>query len=317
MDLKGLNALLVVADAGSVTKAARILHVEQPAVSRQIKLLETELGVALFERSRRGMVLTDAGRILVERARRVVDELEKAEAELRAEVSGVRGIVSVGILDSVTDLVAEELVSDVRRRYPNVRLRVFTAFAGQLRSWLYDGELDVALLFGVTDRDSLKTLPVASEKLWAVAPKEAALQPDIPVGFDEIARHPLIVPVRGNALRSLVDEAAARAGVDIDISVETNASRVQKNLVAAGHGWAVLPAICLSDEMTSGKFSLAPLAEAMAMRELVLATPRTNRSTGAVRAVAGALLRILHGAALEGRWPSVVWHLGEEPEARV
>lgn len=82
--------------------------------------------------------------------------------------------MSVGILDSVTDLVAEELVSDVRRRYPNVRLRVFTAFAGQLRSWLYDGELDVALLFGVTDQTALKTLPVASEAVGRRAERGCA-----------------------------------------------------------------------------------------------------------------------------------------------
>jgi DNA-binding transcriptional LysR family regulator len=70
----------------------------------------------------------------------------------------------------------------------------------------------------------------------------------------EIARHPLVVPVRGNALRTLVGEAAARARVDIAISVETNAARVQKQLVAAGHGWAILPAVCVADELTSNTF---------------------------------------------------------------
>src|SRR6476660_1737962 len=88
MDLKQLNALLAVADAGTVTKAARLLHLEQPAVSRQLKLLETELGLTLFERSRSGMVLTDSGDVLVGYARRAVAELEKAEAELRADRAG-------------------------------------------------------------------------------------------------------------------------------------------------------------------------------------------------------------------------------------
>ena len=75
---------MAVADAGTVTKAARLLHLEQPAVSRQLKLLETELGLTLFDRSPNGMVLTDSGEVLVGYARRAVAELEKAEAELRA-----------------------------------------------------------------------------------------------------------------------------------------------------------------------------------------------------------------------------------------
>jgi LysR family nitrogen assimilation transcriptional regulator len=313
MEIKELNALLAVADAGTVTKAARLLRLEQPAVSRQIKLLETELGLKLFERSRSGMVLTDAGDVLVGYARRAVTELEKAEAELRAEAIGTRGIVTVGILDSVTDLVAEPLVTAVRRVYPDIELRLFTAFAGHLRRWLYDGELDMSLLFGVTDPTALRILPVASEQLWAVAPKTAGLQADQPLSFREIAQHPLVVPVKGNALRTLVDETAARAGVDITISVETNAARVQKKLVAAGHGWAILPAVCVADELTSNTFSIAPLADETAMRELVLATPRTSRSSRATQVVAGILLKILHQAALDGRWPSVTWHLHDEP----
>jgi LysR family nitrogen assimilation transcriptional regulator len=316
MEIRELNALLAVADAGTVTRAARLLHLEQPAVSRQIRLLETELGLALFERSRNGMVLTEAGEVLVGYARRAVAELEKAGAQLRADATGIRGIVTVGILDSVTDLVAEPLVTAVRRVHPDIELRLFTAFAGHLRRWLYDGELDMALLFGVTDPTALQILPVASEQLWAVAPKTARLRADQPLGFVEIARRPLVVPVRGNALRTLVDEAAARAGVDITISVETNATRVQKKLVAAGHGWAILPAVCVVDELTSDTFSIAPLADEAALRELVLATPRTSRSSRATQAVAGFLLKILHQTVLDGRWPSVIWHLHDEAGTR-
>jgi DNA-binding transcriptional LysR family regulator len=312
VDLKQLNALLAVADAGTVTKAARLLHLEQPAVSRQLKLLETELGLVLFERSRSGMVLTEAGEVLVGYARRAVAELEKAEAELRADRVGTRGIVTVGILDSVTDLVAEPLVTAVRRAHPDIELRLYTAFAGHLRRWLYDGELDMALLFGMTDPTALRVLPVASEQLWAVAPSTAGLHADRPLGFAEIAKHPLVVPARGNALRTLVDEIAVRAGVDITISVETNATRVQKQLVAAGHGWALLPPLCVADELPSNTFTIAPLADEAAMRELVLATPRSNRSTRASQAVAGFLLKILHRAALDGRWPSVTWHLDSQ-----
>ena len=133
VDLKQLNALLAVADAGTVTKAARLLHLEQPAVSRQLKLLETELGLSLFDRSRNGMVLTDSGEVLVGYARRAVSELENAEAELRAEKVGTPGDRDGRNPDSVTDLVSEPLVTAIRRASPDLELRLYSAFAGHLR----------------------------------------------------------------------------------------------------------------------------------------------------------------------------------------
>ncbi|MCH6468601.1 LysR family transcriptional regulator [Sinomonas terrae] len=308
MDIKQLNALLAVAETGSVTRAAQVLHLVQPAVTRQIRALESELGVSLFERSRNGMIVTEAGELLVEHARRAVAELERGRAAVRADPGVVRGIVNVGLLDSVTDLVAEPLVAAMAHTHPDIELHVFTAFAGHLRRWLYDGELDVALLFGVSDPSAITVYPVAREKLWAVAPREAGLKPEEPIRFSEVAAHPLVLPTRGNALRTLVDEAAARAATEPQIGVQTNSARVLKQLVAAGHGWTVLPAVCLMDELTSHSLSIAPLHDPAAARDLVLATPRTARPTPAAEAVAAALMHLLHRAATNGTWPSVSWN---------
>src|SRR3954451_22834948 len=107
VDMKQLNALLTVADTGSVTRAAQLLHLVQSAVTRQIQSLEDQLGVALFERTRTGMLLTDAGSRLVRSARNALPELERAEADVRQDAGVVRGIVAVGLLDSASDLMAE------------------------------------------------------------------------------------------------------------------------------------------------------------------------------------------------------------------
>jgi len=103
MDLKQPTALATVAEVGSVTKAARLLHLVQPAVTRQIRLLQEDVGVALFDRTRHGMVPAAAGETPVQRARRAPQELERARAEIRPDPDEVSGIVAVGVPESVTD----------------------------------------------------------------------------------------------------------------------------------------------------------------------------------------------------------------------
>ncbi|SEC92376.1 LysR family transcriptional regulator [Rhodococcus koreensis] len=130
MDVKQLTALVAVADAGSVTRAAELLHLVQPAVTRQIHTLEQELGVPLFERSRAGMELTEPGRLMLERARRVLAELERARAEIRPNPGVLQGIVMVRLLASTSELLAEQLVAAVLREHPAVRLRIVSAGPG-------------------------------------------------------------------------------------------------------------------------------------------------------------------------------------------
>ena len=107
MDVRQLAALVAVAETGSVTRAAEVLHLVQPAVSRQIKLLEDELGAPLFERTRHGMALTDDGRILLQHARRALSELERARAEIRPASGELRGLVTLGLSPSIAEPIGE------------------------------------------------------------------------------------------------------------------------------------------------------------------------------------------------------------------
>src|SRR5262245_61103257 len=133
MDLKQLTALVTVAEVGSVTKAARLLHVVQSAVTRQIRSLEEEMGVPLFERTRQGMIATPAGEALVERARHALHEIERARAEIRPDVRDVTGIVTVGVLESVIDVLVDPLVAAVREHHAGIDLRIVTAYSGHLQ----------------------------------------------------------------------------------------------------------------------------------------------------------------------------------------
>lgn len=304
MDIKQLTAVVTVAEVGSVTKAAQLLHLVQPAVTRQIRMLEQELGVRLFERTSQGMRPTEAGALLVARARRALHELERARAEVRPSPGVLTGAVTVGLLDSAADLLAEPLVSALARSHPGIELRVISGYSGYLQRWLDDGDLDLSLLYNLTSTPSLNVEPLAREKLWAVGPPSDALHADQPVALADVAARPLVMPAPGHGLRALIDAAAAGTGVSFEIAAQTNSMRLQKLLVQGGHGWTILPGVGIADDVARGVLTAAPLCEPEVWRQVVLGVPRGPRMSAAAAMVATELVRQVRSAVTADRWPS-------------
>jgi LysR family nitrogen assimilation transcriptional regulator len=304
MDLKQLTALVTVAEVGSVTKAAQLLHVVQPAVTRQIRALEHEMGVTLFERSRAGMIPTDAGAVLVDRARRALAELDRARAEIRPEPATVSGVVRVGLLESVIDFLVGPLVAAVAARYPQIRLHVVTAYSGDLQRWLDAGDLDLSLLYDLSSTPSTAMIPLLQERLWAVARPEAGLRADEPVPLAEVLEHPLVLPIAGHGLRAIFDRSRAGTSLRPRIAVETNSISVQKQLVLGGHGWTVLPAAGVAADIAAGRLSGAPVSDPDVTRAVLLGMQR-GHSAPAVDAVARQLSEQVWRLVGSGDWPAV------------
>jgi DNA-binding transcriptional LysR family regulator len=309
MDFKQLRALVIVSDAGSVTKAARLLHVAQPAVSRYIRSLEEELGVPLFERTPQGMTLTAAGEVLTERARRALLELERARAEIQPDRGPVRGIVTIGLLESTVEILATPLVESTAKRHPEVDLRLLSAYSGHLQQWLDDGIVDMTLLYNLGSTPSIWTTPLLHESLWVVAPPDAELPKSVAEGesaltWQQAARHPLVLPVTGHGLRTLVDEALAAAEVSPTLMCQTNSMQLQKRLVAAGQGWTVLPAASVAEDVAAGRLKGCPLTEPAVSRTVVLALQRSRRLPPAVEAVATEVIRVTQQLIKVGAWPT-------------
>ncbi|EGD05814.1 LysR family transcriptional regulator, partial [Burkholderia sp. TJI49] len=169
MDLKQLRAFVTVAETGNVTRASSLLNLVQPAVSRQLRLLEEDMGTELFERGRHGMQLTPSGKTMLEYARRILNEVARAKAEIQPTDGPVAGIVSIGLLASTSDLLATRLASEVASRYPHIRLRLTIGYAGHLQDWLEAGDVDAALLYGQKETPALHVKALIEESLWAVA----------------------------------------------------------------------------------------------------------------------------------------------------
>jgi LysR family transcriptional regulator, nitrogen assimilation regulatory protein len=305
VDLRQLTAVVTVAEVGSVTKAARLLHLVQPAVTRQIQLLEQEMGVQLFERTPQGMTLTSEGEVLVERARRALYELERARSEIQPDPGGeVTGIVTVGMLESTIDIMVPRLVSGVRDRHPAIRLRIVTAYSGHLQRWLDDGDVDISLLYNLAETPSLAVLPLLEERLWAVAPPGAGLRATKAIRWAKVFQHPLVLPAAGHGLRALIDRARSAVPVEPTVAAETNSMYVQKCLVDSGHGWTILPAAGIAGDLAAGRFSAAPLTHPDVSRALVIGHQRSARTSRPVQAVTREIVRLAGELAGSRAWPS-------------
>ncbi|MGY2487254.1 LysR family transcriptional regulator [Cupriavidus sp. CP313] len=306
MDIKQLRALLAIAETGSATKAAELLRIVQPAVSRHVRLLEEELGVELFERERHGMVLTDAGRTLVEYGRRALQELDRAKAEITPASGAISGTAVIGLLPSTCELLAAELVATVKARHPQLVVRLNVGYAGNLLQWLEAGDVEVALLYDTKSSPRLQVEALLDEQLYLVGPA-GTLAPGEEQTVERFRDLPLILPNAPHGLRSVVEHACAVAGFSPTIAVETNSLAVQKNLVAKGFGHTVLPSSAVSEEMEDGILAGAPIVSPNLSRRIVLAHAATRRLTPAAGFVSAELVALMKRLVLDGAWPGATW----------
>lgn len=313
MDFKQLRTFLTIADVGNMTRAAEILNLVQPAVSRHIKLLEDDVGTELFERHRHGMVLTEAGRSLLGYARRALLELDRARAEISGTVAGnVTGLVSLGLLPSTVDLLSGPLVSAVAEEYPGIQVRITVGYAGTLLQWLQTGEVDAALLYGAERNTQVQHTPLVEEALWVIGPPECGLSPDKPVQLRELAGHVFVLPSAPHGIRTLVEQATAGMEIRLRISAETNALSVQRSLVLGGHGLTILPPIAVADDLRNGKLVGAPLASPGISRSIVLALPTHRPTPRHVQCAVESLIIEARRAIDTGSWPEGRWVYDDE-----
>lgn len=307
MDHKQLRAFLTIAETGNMTRAAELLNLVQPAVSRQLRMLEDDIGAQLFERERHGMALTEAGKALQGYANRAMLELDRARAELSGSTTEVAGIVTVGLVPSSIDVLASSLVAAVAHEHPRIRLRIAMGYAGTLRQWLESGEIDAAVLYGVEYEPHFQARPLLREPLWLVGPASARLNRQQPVSLDSLGDKPLILPNGPHGMRALIDRACAQSDVTLSANVETNAMSVQKSLVLGGHGFTILPPISFARELASGQLTGAPLGEPPITRTIALALPAHRAVSRPVRHVVELLVQCTKEAVQGQQWPEAQW----------
>ncbi|MDR3671392.1 MAG: LysR family transcriptional regulator [Holophaga sp.] len=308
MDFKQLRALLTIADTGSVTRAAELLHIVQPAVSRQLRLLEEDVGTPLFERGRNRMELTESGRILVEYARRALHNLERARAEIAPVPGEVAGKVTVGMVPSLVNLLTSPVMAAVSARYPGIKLRFSTGgYSDLMQDRVEAGDVDMALMSEYKPSPRIQAEPLLEEKLWLIGLPSAGLRADHPVPVSELGGKPLILPSTFKGFRLLVEHACTLEGVHLTIAAETNSVHVQRCLVLGGQGLTILPIVTVADDVARGLLSAAPLTAPEVVRKILLAMPNASHIPQSVRCVASVITEEIRDTVLRGDWPAAQW----------
>lgn len=246
MDLKQLEYFRHVAELGSFTRAASFLSVVQPALSRQVRQLEVELGQNLFERNGRGVVLTDAGARLLEHTRGILTQVGRARQELEDQRNGDSGHFALGLPPSLGSSVTVPLVKAFALNLPNARLATVEGLSAYILEWLNVGRVDCALVYNATASTTVDLLPLLDDQLYLIAPAAsgpaaAATAPRQSITLSALADYPLIIPARPHALRMSVENALAGVDAKIRVAHEIECIPAVIDLVRQGHGFAVLP----------------------------------------------------------------------------
>jgi DNA-binding transcriptional LysR family regulator len=283
VEVSQLRSLIDVARAGSFRQAAQARHISQPSISEQIRRLERELNIVIFDRSRRPVELTEPGRLLLGKAQLIIAAVDDVVAELQDFDAGCHGRVSVGAVQYLTHLELPKLLAAFQHGYPEAELSLRVANSGEIVQLLLDNRIDVALIHarpdGLPERIALSRLrPV---RLVVVCGIEDPLLRHKPADLSELADAPFIIFREGAVLRDVLLAATTRAGFSPRRVLESADIATAMTLVASGCGVALVPAQLARDQ--AARIGLLPLRR-LPQLELVVAWDSERYQSKAARA---------------------------------
>lgn len=291
MDLKQLDYFVHVAEMGSFTRAAHYLQIAQPALSRQVRSLEVELRQTLMERNGRGVTLTEAGQRLLEHARGILQQVERARLDLEDQRGAASGRFVLALPPSVSRALTVPLVRAFRQQLPRAQLSVVEGLSASMLEWLTTGRVDCAIVYNVTPSPAIDLVPVLDEPLYLVsglAPGEPT--EGEPLALRAVADLPLVIPSRPHSLRMLLETALAGEGRRARVALEVESIPAILDLVAEGGVHAVLSRNAIRASGRESVFQLRPIGPPPLVTTLWVATS-AQRPRGPLIEQATALVR--------------------------
>jgi len=298
VEIRQLEYFVEIARQRGFSRAAAHLYIAQSALSRQINLLEQELGVALLLRTGRGVQLTEAGEVFLARAESIIRQCRQVGQEV-APANAPGGELSIGMPPSLSATLAAPLLIGLRERFPLIFVDAWIETSILLREFVIRGKLDIAVL-GLAESESvLNTQALVTEDLFLVGPSAARLDADNVVSIAEAAARPLILTSRPNSIRVLVESALKQHGVP-KIVMEVNSVPLLLELVEAQIGHTILPHSAIQASLQKQLLTASRLADLSL--DWVIATSRERPlSAGAIRAQE-LMRQIVDEAIATGRW---------------
>ena len=292
MNLKQLQTFALVADLGSLSRAATALDMAPSLVSRQVALLEAEWGDRLFERTGRGMALSDFGRRMLGEARLVLDQVQRLESVAHESAGALSGTVHVGVLPSMSRPLLPRLIADIRAQAPGVRLHITEGFSGHLDEQLAAGLLDMMVVnrYGATAQRGEEVLATV-QTLLVGRPGHAALAAPT-VALRALQGLPLVLPSMPNGLRGVLEQLSRKQALELQIVMEVDTASAMKDVAMSGHAFTLLPLMALGEELKAGTLGASRVVEPEIPRTIALSLSTHRPLSRAARFVATRLRQL-------------------------
>ncbi|WP_137929646.1 LysR family transcriptional regulator [Mesorhizobium comanense] len=279
IDLRRLRYFIAVCEHGGFSRASQSIGVAQPSLTRQIKLLEKEVGIALITRSGRGAEPTAEGRFLLGQSRMHIDGLDDAVREMRQRSNGMRGEISLGICPTIASLFLEHIRAFVGSQYQGVTLNVVEAYSGDLASLMRGGRLDAALTYRPTSSEGLDILDLFSERLVLVTSYSSA-KLEAPRQLIDISKLKLILPSEIHELRRIIDRVYRVRNIPLKPELELDSLGAVKAVIGdkSTQYATILPHSSVARELAQNMLSAAPIADRDMTRTIAVVRPQDRLS---------------------------------------
>lgn len=242
IELDQLQAFLAVADTGSFSAAAEQIHLTQPAVSKRINSLESRLGQTLFNRLRRGVTLTEAGKLLVPKAEALLSQAQDIERHMQDINHTVTGTLAIGISHHIGLHRLPKILKRFSQRYPEANLEITLIDSEQAQEALVAGKIELGIVtLPPKSHASIHATPVWHDPLSIVTHLEHPLQQLKTVTPQSLCKHPAILPHRKTITRQIITQAFKTKNTKPEVVIETNYLETNRMLISVGLGWGIIP----------------------------------------------------------------------------
>ncbi len=303
MELRQLRYFVAIVDHGSLSRAALVLHVAQPALTLQLRQLEDELGAQLLHRSAQGVQSTDAGKVFYEHAQAILKQVGDAKSAVTQSTTRPSGSVTLGLPHSISGALALPLLVAARANYPEITLQLTEELSGNLAEQLKSGRVNLAVLFDDGQLAPFASSALIEETLMFICRADSVFAPaqgELTLACALQAR--LILPGLQHGVRPRIENVARAAGLALGEVLEINSIAILKSAILADMGATILPVAPMLAEIEQGAMLAHPIVSPAIARTVTLCASKNIPLTNAAAAIQRLVHQVTRELCHSGYW---------------
>jgi len=317
-DLRRLRYFVTVAEFGSVTRAAAELHVAQPAMSLQMRLLEEEFGREIFARGPQGVRLTEFGEQLAEESRALLADVRARRERLQASNSEPQGTVTIGFSQTLGSVLALPLLDLAAKRFPRVHLRIREVMSGDIPTLIRAESVDFVFSYAIDSGAGVQSINLFSEDLFVVGNLRSAEQhfgrADLKeIDFTDLAEVPIYLAARSNAFREEMERVARVKKIKLHVPAEIDSVALRKAVALSGAGFTILSGSSIATEIREGLIFAARVVRPELRRKICFVRSNKGALSNAPKAIAELIAESLPHIVEHHAWPGAIMTAKRKP----